>query len=617
MKNSEYWKNRFGQLEEAQHNLMQADKAEIYRQYARTQQILNGQIALWYQRFADNNNITLAEVKQYVQGEALAELKWNVHEYIQYGKDNAVSGNWKKQLENASAKFHITKLEALKIQTQNSLETLFAQIDGTVTDGMTDIYTSGYYHTAYELQKGFGVGFDIASIDQSQLVKLISKPWSPDKYNFSERIWGYKNQLISTVHNILTENIRQGSDPSKAIGQIAVAMKNSRFNAGRLVMTEGAYFSSLSQRDCFEKLGVEEYEIVATLDDRTSEKCINLDGKVYKLADYRVADTAPPFHCYCRTTTAPHFSYDLKLGERAARDGDGRTYYIPDDMKYRDWEKAFVNGDKSKFDLKVIEGTEHYSYPKKTGAATPPKTTKNQPKTIDKSGKDAIIKVEEKPFNIVKLSLRTDDGLKKAEEWQNNYYDLNKEASFARVDNDNIYKYSGGWYDGINSTLRGGNAQERFKKRYGDDYDPDKYFKVADGISEELSKFKLDKPLELKRMVRNVDYITGSTSSLEDMKNAIGKTYKEKGFTSATVFQDTALPFGDVALEIVADPKYTRGAYIYKISEHPAEFEFLIDKNTTFKVIDAGEREVEETDFRGKVHKRMEKYMRLQVIEND
>jgi SPP1 gp7 family putative phage head morphogenesis protein len=499
LKNAEYWENRFEQLEEVQHDFLTANEAEIKKQFAQTQQILDGQIALWYQKFADNNKITLAQAKQYVQGDALAELKWNVHEYIQYGKDNAITGNWKQQLENASAKFHITKLEALKIQTQQTLENLFAGVSGTVNKAMGDTYKSGYYHTAFELQKGFSIGFDISSIDQSQLIKILSKPWSPDKYNFSERIWGYKNQLISTVHNILTENIRQGSDPSKAIKQIATAMHNSEFNAGRLVMTEGAYFSSLSQRDCFEELGVKKYEIVATLDDRTSETCKNLDGKVFSLEDYKAGDTAPPFHCFCRSTTAPYLDYDLKLSERAARDGDGKTYYIPEDMNYFDWEKAFVNGDKSGFDLKVIEGTEHYSHKNTPAPSVPvPPTPQSKPKKTYLTKKKLISNISDADNKLDELSnklsgLTGDEAEKvKAEiqtlqeqknEWEQKLNDklvkeqkkelikqqteLEKELSEAQAELDklDVKTYSGIWKDPV-TTADYNNLNISGKKAY-------------------------------------------------------------------------------------------------------------------------------------------------------
>lgn len=217
-----------------------------------------------------------------------------------------------------------------------------------------------------------------------------------------------------------------------------------------------------------------------------------------------------------------------------------------------------------------------------------------------------------------KLSL---NDLEDFENWQNDYYTANSGASFTRQDNPNIFEYTGGSYEAVNGFLRGGESLEKVKRRYGTAFDKEKYERISEGISSELSKFKLNEPLELRRSVSNVDFITGSTSSVEDMKKAIGKTFVEKGFTSTTVCSDTMLPFGygstnRTTLEIFAEPRYTKGAYIYKISEHPAEFEFLIDKNTAFKVVDAGEREIEVKDFRGNIRKEKERYMRLQVIKN-
>ena len=100
-------------------------------------------------------------------------------------------GGWTKELENASAKFHISRLEALKTHTQHSLEVMFEKQLGITTGTMTDILESGYYHTAYELQKGFGIGWDIAGLDQAHIEKLLSKPWAVDGKNFSERMWEY------------------------------------------------------------------------------------------------------------------------------------------------------------------------------------------------------------------------------------------------------------------------------------------------------------------------------------------------------------------------------------------------------------------------------------------
>ena len=104
-------------------------------------------------------------------------------------------------------------------------------------------------------------------------------------------------------------------------------------------MTEEAYFSSAAQKEAFAELGVEQYEIIATLDTHTSDICRSLDGKVYPMKDYEAGVTAPPFHVWCRSTTAPYFEDDFgEVGERAARDENGKTYSVPADMTYAEWE---------------------------------------------------------------------------------------------------------------------------------------------------------------------------------------------------------------------------------------------------------------------------------------
>lgn len=364
MNNAEYWKLRFEQLEQAQNQKGVKAYADIERQYKEAQKQLEGQIARWYQRFATNNGISLAEARQYLKGADLKEFKWDVQEYIKYGQDNALNSGWMKELENASAKYHISKLEALKVQTQHSLEVMYAKQFGTMHGALSDAFESGYYHTAYELQHGFNVGWDIAGLDQAQIEKVLAKPWAADGYNFSERIWGNKNKLISEVHNELSRNIMLGADPQKAIDSLAKKMNTSKNNSGRLVMTEEAYFSSAAQKDCFESLGVEQYEIVATLDSHTSDICRSLDGKHFPMKDYQPGVTAPPFHVYCRSTTVPYFDEQFDIGERAARDEEtGKTYYIPDDMNYQEWKETFVDGgDKSGFDVLDDGSALHYTH---------------------------------------------------------------------------------------------------------------------------------------------------------------------------------------------------------------------------------------------------------------
>lgn len=354
MNNGEYWQKRFELLEQAAHQQGVQCYADIEKQYRQAQKQLEGQIAAWYQRFASNNGVTLAEAKRMLNAKELAELKWDVNQYIQYGQENAINGTWVKQLENASARFHISRLEALKLQTQQSIEVMFGNQLDSIDNTMRNVYKSGYYHAAYEIQKGVGVGWDFSALDDKQISKVINKPWAVDGKNFSERIWGNRQKLVNELNNTLTQNIILGKDPQKAIDEIARKMNTSKTNAGRLVMTEEAFFSSAAQKDCFTKLDVEQFEIVATLDSHTSDICRGMDGKHFKMSEWKVGETAPPFHVHCRSTTIPYFDDEFDaVGERAARNEEtGKTYFVPGNMTYKEWDKAFVQGDKS--DLQEI-----------------------------------------------------------------------------------------------------------------------------------------------------------------------------------------------------------------------------------------------------------------------
>jgi phage head morphogenesis protein, SPP1 gp7 family len=345
MPNSSYWQDRFTQIEAVAHNKGIKAYSEIENIYQKAQRELESKINTWYQRFAINNDVSMAEARKMLNAKELKELKWTVEDYIKYGKENALNKQWIKELENASARFHISRLESLKLQTQQSLEVLYGNQLDVVDKTMRNIYSESLYRTAFEVQKGFGVGFAFDKLDENRLSKVIGKPWAMDGVNFSNRIWKNKEKLINELHSTLVRNIISGADPAKAIKEIENKMNVSRSAAGRLIMTESAYFSSVAQKDMFNDLDVEKYQIVATLDNRTSEICSELDGNVFDMKDYEAGVTAPPFHPNCRTTTIPYFDDWEELGvdpERIAKDEEGNNYYVPADMTYEEWKKQFV-----------------------------------------------------------------------------------------------------------------------------------------------------------------------------------------------------------------------------------------------------------------------------------
>lgn len=338
MKSSEYWRHRFELLQERELNKGIEAYHEIARQYDLAIRETEKELRSWYSRFATENKITLSEAKKLLAGRDLAAFRMTVEEYIKKGQ--SLDPQWLKQLEQASVRVHISRLEALKVAMQQQIENLYGYEVDALDRVARDIYTDGYYRTAFEIAKGSGVSATFASLDTKKIDKVILKPWAVDRSNFSARIWGNRTKLVNELHTLLTQNIIRGKAPDEVIKAISKRFEVSKHQAGRLVMTESAYFSSVAQKDSFEEVGVEKYEIVATLDMATSEICQEMDGKVFKMSEYQVGTTASPFHPNCRTTQVPYFE-DLG-GKRASRDEEGKYKTVPADMTYKEWKKNFI-----------------------------------------------------------------------------------------------------------------------------------------------------------------------------------------------------------------------------------------------------------------------------------
>ncbi len=366
MKNKEYWQGRFKLIEEAIHNKGIKVSANIDKGFRMAERDIQSEIERWFVRIAENNGVSISKARQLLTNKELKEFKWDLETYVKYGEENNLNGKWIKELENASARWHINRLEALKLRVQQKAEEAFGNETDAIDTFAREAYTISYLHTAYELQKGLGVGWNVGVIDNSKLDKIINKPWCPDGRNFSSRIWIRKSQMVDELHKELLRTTLLGEHPTKAIDSmlkyVDKSFSNTRFAAGRLAMTEAAYFNSLAQQDSFAMLGVEEYEIVATLDSLTSRICKEMDGKHFHSSEREVGVTMPPFHPNCRTTTCPYFDDEFSEDDvRAARDEGGGTYEVPANMNYEEWEKKYVvKNEKKDYNKNGYNITKHF-----------------------------------------------------------------------------------------------------------------------------------------------------------------------------------------------------------------------------------------------------------------
>ena len=215
-------------------------------------------------------------------------------------------------------------------------------------------------------------------------------------------------------------------------------------------MTECSYFASVGQKDCFKDLDVEKYEIVATLDNKTSHICQEMDGKVFDMKDYEPGITAPPFHVFCRSTTAPYFDDEIDFSSRVARDRQGKTYNIPASMTYGDWYKIFVK-DNAKV-LAIRE--EYYNNKKSIQIIEIPKKYNLKTHINEKEIADVIMN---EFGGEIKLLSENNEELMADYEWNNKLWELKDVSTKSSIDSqvrkglDQICRNPGGLIFGLDN----------------------------------------------------------------------------------------------------------------------------------------------------------------------
>lgn len=137
-------------------------------------------------------------------------------------------------------------------------------------------------------------------------------------------------------------NISLGVFPYSLSEDFARAMNVDKSRARVLLQTESARVRSMAEIERYKQMAVSKYQIIATLDDRTSDICQSMDLKVFDTKDYEVEVTAPPFHPNCRSTKVPYYEDNTVTKDgRIARDENGKQYTVGN-LSYSEWAEKYV-----------------------------------------------------------------------------------------------------------------------------------------------------------------------------------------------------------------------------------------------------------------------------------
>lgn len=328
--------------------LKDADKTLnlLESQYKNASISINKDIKKLYSQFAGENNISMDKAMELIHGSEYLEWRMSMDEYMQRID---MTGDQKLLLElnTLAMRSRITRLEALNAEIKANVAILTQDADNRTADLLERSLENNYYEgmydeykdrnpKVYELMSEHNVGLSKAQIDRE-----LKIPWSGA--NYSTNLWNNADYIANKCQQLIAQNIIAGTSIDKLTREITKQFgKNYRASARRLLLTESAYIKGQADKLTYEKLGIDEYEILATLDKKTSKICQDKDGEHYPRDEAKVGVNYPPFHPHCRTTTVKYIK-DKAGKTRIARDANGKNVSVPRDMTYKDW-LAWVNG---------------------------------------------------------------------------------------------------------------------------------------------------------------------------------------------------------------------------------------------------------------------------------
>lgn len=351
----EYWKKRFSFNQLTKEKTASELLTSMKTVYRNSLMDIQKEIEAFYGRYAENNNLTLQEVNKRLNPNELKSAKYEIKKYyddidkLDRNKDGTVDVSllrrYKDELRLQSAKAYMSRLEEIKLKMKNIVVNLAIEESKDFTKELEKIYDTTYSKTSYQIDKGLGFSEGFVALDNETLNKAIHEKWLG--LNYSDRIWKDKGKLIDSLNTSFLQGVAQGHNPRKIAEDMSDKYQSDYYNCERLARTEFIHITNLATYNSYKEHKIEKYQFLCALDERTCPICGKLDNKIFDLKYKNEGINYPVIHPNCRCTTVPYFEPDeidkmFDEAERVAKDNNGKLYYVPASMTYKEWKETIV-----------------------------------------------------------------------------------------------------------------------------------------------------------------------------------------------------------------------------------------------------------------------------------
>lgn len=329
--NDKYWIDRALQREQQSYLRGSKLSAKLFSDYQAAARKIRREINDFYTRYGGKHGLTYEQAVRHLNRPEMQEWKASLGEYvakIAAEPDPRVKALLTAELDALSYNSRITRLEALQGQIDLILNDLYDKGVHQMKEEFGAEITESYYQKVYDIQSRVGMINDFAKLSPGMIENIVSYPWSGAM--FSDRLWQNKQSLLFNLREVTTQGVITGKSVTAMSKEMADKMGSSYKAAERLIRTETNHFHNAAELAAYDAAGVEQYEYMATLDNRTSAVCGELDGQHFKVEDAQAGVNYPPMHPNCRSTTV-EYDPDNEL------DWYNSGVEMPKNMTYKEW----------------------------------------------------------------------------------------------------------------------------------------------------------------------------------------------------------------------------------------------------------------------------------------
>lgn len=335
MSSIDYWVKR-----KVEFVVSQLDKAEqtaevMKRSYAKAQKYLVDQTDKIFLKYQRDYKLSETQARELLKrsGVDVMKLKRELQNGVQ-------SDEIKQILTDMDSVAYASRIEKL-IQSQKDIDALMVSMyqndNRLLTNHLKSIAEDSYLHEMFLIQTRAKVAFEFSALDPKYVDKLLRVNWSGK--HFSQAIWNNHAELGQTLKEEYLVNYLTGRSSFDMAKVIEERFGVEGYKARRLVRTESTFFSAELEAKAYEEAGIEKYEYVSVLDDRTTHICKSKDGKIYNVKDRRAGVNYPPLHVFCRATTIANISNEW------LQEVDGDVF--DDTLGYKEWKKNNIDNSNS------------------------------------------------------------------------------------------------------------------------------------------------------------------------------------------------------------------------------------------------------------------------------